>query len=195
MIIPFDGACYSSSSFKRCHRVSVEKKLFTVRHTVCVPANVSHLIKTPTIAGSHRANEIGGFGAGGARNRVNAICPGGIATEIFSPRFPAGMPADLIERAPEEIVAPWLAAGIPLGRAGFPADIANAALWLASSESSFVTGHALVVDGGATSGVSWSRRHQGYEALRERCVVDSDFGRGAFFETSPSRVDQTVAAY
>ena len=101
--------------------------------------------------------------------RVNAICPGGIATAIFSPRFPAEMPADLIERAPEEIVAPWLAAGVPLGRSGFPADIASAALWLASNESSFVTGHALVVDGGLTSGVSWSRMLQGYEALRERC--------------------------
>jgi NAD(P)-dependent dehydrogenase (short-subunit alcohol dehydrogenase family) len=101
--------------------------------------------------------------------RVNAICPGGIATAIFSRLFPAEMPADLIERAPEEIVAPWLAAGIPLGRAGFPPDIANAALWLASSESSFVTGHALVVDGGLTSGVSWSRMLQGYQALQERC--------------------------
>jgi NAD(P)-dependent dehydrogenase (short-subunit alcohol dehydrogenase family) len=101
--------------------------------------------------------------------RVNAICPGGVATAIFSKLFPAEMPADMIERAPEEIVAPWLAAGIPLGKAGFPADIASAALWLASSESSFVTGHALVVDGGLTSGNSWSRMHQGYEALRERC--------------------------
>jgi NAD(P)-dependent dehydrogenase (short-subunit alcohol dehydrogenase family) len=101
--------------------------------------------------------------------RVNAICPGGIATAIFSRLFPAEMPPDLIERAPEEIVAPWLAAGIPLGKAGFPADIASAALWLASSESSFVTGHALVVDGGLTSGTSWSRMVQGYEALIERC--------------------------
>ena len=101
--------------------------------------------------------------------RVNAICPGGIATAIFSRLFPAEMPPDLIERAPEEIVAPWLAAGIPLGKAGFPADIASAALWLASSESSFVTGHALVVDGGLTSGTSWSRMIQGYEALIERC--------------------------
>ena len=47
--------------------------------------------------------------------------------------------------------------------------LASAALWLASSESSFVTGHALVIDGGLTSGNSWSRMLQGYEALRERC--------------------------
>jgi NAD(P)-dependent dehydrogenase (short-subunit alcohol dehydrogenase family) len=36
----------------------------------------------------------------------------------------------------------------PIPRAGLPLDIANAALWLASEESSFVNGHALVVDGG-----------------------------------------------
>jgi NAD(P)-dependent dehydrogenase (short-subunit alcohol dehydrogenase family) len=103
--------------------------------------------------------------------RVNAICPGGIATAIYSRIYPTAMSAELIERAPEEIVAPWLAAGTPLGRAGLPADIANAAVWLASSESSFVTGHALVVDGGSTSGVSWSRMLQGREALRERCLA------------------------
>jgi len=103
--------------------------------------------------------------------RVNAICPGGIATAIYSRMYPTEMSAELIERAPEEIVAPWLAAGTPLGRAGFPADIANAALWLASSESSFVTGHTLVVDGGSTSGVPWSRMLQGREALRERCLA------------------------
>ena len=74
--------------------------------------------------------------------RVNAICPGGTATWIWAPVYPE-MSADMSERTPE-IVEPWLAAGAPLGRAGFPADIANAALWLASSESSFVTGHALV---------------------------------------------------
>jgi NAD(P)-dependent dehydrogenase (short-subunit alcohol dehydrogenase family) len=50
------------------------------------------------------------------------------------------MPAELIERAPE-IAEPWLAEETPLGRAGFPAEIANAALWLASSEASRETGH------------------------------------------------------
>ena len=76
------------------------------------------------------------------------------------------MQADLVERAPE-IVEPWLAGGTPLGRAGLPADIANAALWLASDESSFVTGHTLVVDGGLTAGVRWSQRLQGLEKLKD----------------------------
>ena len=99
--------------------------------------------------------------------RVNAICPGGTVTAIYTRAVDPEMPADLVERAPE-IVEPWLAGGTPLGRAGFPADIANAALWLASDESSFVTGHTLVVDGGLTAGVRWSQRLQGLEKLKER---------------------------
>ena len=97
--------------------------------------------------------------------RVNAICPGGTATWISAPVYPE-LPAELVDRTPE-IVKPWLAAGTPIGRAGLPADIANAALWLASSESSFVTGHALVVDGGYTAGMRWSQRLERLENLKE----------------------------
>ena len=98
--------------------------------------------------------------------RVNAICPGKMATYIWAKAYP-DMPADLVERVPE-ITEPWLAEGVPLGRAGFPADIANAALWLASSESSFVTGQAIVVDGGLTSGRPWSQMLHAFDQLRER---------------------------
>jgi NAD(P)-dependent dehydrogenase (short-subunit alcohol dehydrogenase family) len=98
--------------------------------------------------------------------RVNAICPGGIATAIFAP-VAGEISVELVERTPD-IVEPWLAEALPLGRSGFPADIANAALWLASSESSFVTGHALVVDGGLMSGVPWSQTLLRRDQLRER---------------------------
>ena len=98
--------------------------------------------------------------------RVNAICPGGTATWIWAPVYPE-MTAAQSERTPE-IVEPWLTAFAPLGRPGFPADIANAALWLASSESSFVTGHALVVDGGLTAGKPWSKNLDDFNQLRER---------------------------
>jgi NAD(P)-dependent dehydrogenase (short-subunit alcohol dehydrogenase family) len=98
--------------------------------------------------------------------RVNAICPGRIATAIFSGILP-DMPADIVDRSPE-IAEPWLAEGVPLGRAGFPADIANTALWLASSESSYITGQALVVDGGLTSGRPWSQMLNASDKLRER---------------------------
>ena len=97
--------------------------------------------------------------------RVNAICPGGTATWIWAPVYPE-MPAELVDRTPE-IVEPWLAAGAPIGRAGLPADIANAALWLASAESSFVIGHALVVDGGFTAGMRWSQSLERLENLKE----------------------------
>jgi NAD(P)-dependent dehydrogenase (short-subunit alcohol dehydrogenase family) len=104
--------------------------------------------------------------------RVNAICVGGIATAIFAP-MAGEMSAELTERTPE-IVEPWLAEILPLGRSGFPADIANAALWLASSESSFVTGEALTVDGGLTAGRRWSQTLQRYDQLRERFRSASD---------------------
>jgi len=75
--------------------------------------------------------------------RVNSICPGFIDTPMF--RRVLDMPA--METFRERIVEAH-----QLGRTGTAAEIANAALFLASDESSFVTGHALVVDGGFTAG-------------------------------------------
>ena len=59
-----------------------------------------------------------------------------------------------------------LAHAQPIQRAGVPNDIAEAALWLASDSSSFVTAHALVVDGGITTGRLWSERQQAAEQGR-----------------------------
>ena len=91
--------------------------------------------------------------------RVNAVCPGGIATEIWSP---PEMPVELSERTPE-IVEPWLAGKNPMGRSGFPSDIANAVVWLASYESSSATGHALVVDGGWMAGIRWTQQLEEFD--------------------------------
>jgi NAD(P)-dependent dehydrogenase (short-subunit alcohol dehydrogenase family) len=66
--------------------------------------------------------------------RVNAVAPGTIATEA------------LVE-LPEDYVAPMREAH-PIGRLGEPAEVANAILFLASDEASFVTGAILPVDGG-----------------------------------------------
>ena len=107
--------------------------------------------------------------------RVNAICVGAVATAIFAPA--AGeITTDLLERTPT-IVEPWLAEIVPLGRSGFPADIANVALWLASSESSFITGHALTADGGLTAGRTWSQTLHRYDQLKER--FNSALGQSA----------------
>lgn len=85
--------------------------------------------------------------------RVNCICPGGIATPIFGKSM--GLSAD---RAEETIplMKSMLESLQPIRRAGLPDDIARAALWLASDESAFVNGHALVVDGGLIGGRQWS---------------------------------------
>lgn len=92
--------------------------------------------------------------------RVNAICPGGIVTSIFADA------AGLGRQAAESTYAKLREAFTmfqPIPRAGEGRDIANAALFLASDESSFITGQALTVDGGLTMG----RRHEETEAAWE----------------------------
>jgi 3alpha(or 20beta)-hydroxysteroid dehydrogenase len=68
--------------------------------------------------------------------RVNSIMPGAIDTPMLRGPHTAGIDIDA------------LLSGLPLGRAGRPAEIAAAALFLASDESSYVTGTHLEVDGG-----------------------------------------------
>jgi NAD(P)-dependent dehydrogenase (short-subunit alcohol dehydrogenase family) len=76
--------------------------------------------------------------------RVNCICPGGIHTPLLSSRFPGS----------DEMLGQMLTVVQPLPRAGAPDDIAAMALYLASDEARFVTGAAMVVDGGFTAGGS-----------------------------------------
>jgi NAD(P)-dependent dehydrogenase (short-subunit alcohol dehydrogenase family) len=81
--------------------------------------------------------------------RVNAICPGVIVTNIFtnSLGIPEGMQEAMLPKI-DSALATWA----PLGRSGIPGDIANTAAWLASDDASYVTGQAIVVDGGLTAG-------------------------------------------
>ncbi|MEH2334929.1 SDR family oxidoreductase [Nostoc sp.] len=71
--------------------------------------------------------------------RINAVCPGYIDTSMMA-RFTGGTPEGRQKVVSEE----------PIGRMGQPEEIANAVIWLCSDASSFVVGHALVVDGGQT---------------------------------------------
>ena len=84
--------------------------------------------------------------------RVNAICPGYIQTRPL----PAGTPK------------PELMHLYPLRRPGQPEEIANAALFLLSAQASFITGHALVVDGGLTA------------MLQDSSTAGWSDGKGAF---------------
>jgi 3-oxoacyl-[acyl-carrier protein] reductase len=79
------------------------------------------------------ARELGRYGV-----RVNAVAPGFTATEIL-----VSMPEKVLD---------GMRARTPLGRLGEPRDIANAYLFLASDEASFITGAVLRVDGGIVVG-------------------------------------------
>ena len=76
--------------------------------------------------------------------RVNCICPGDTNTGMLRSE------AEQLGEASDRFLAD--AAKRPLGRVGSPEEIAQAALYLASDSSSFVTGTALVVDGGGLAG-------------------------------------------
>ena len=69
--------------------------------------------------------------------RVNAVCPGAIKTPMI----------DRLTGKKKE-AEDQFAAMEPIGRMGEPEEVANTVLWLCSDESSFVTGHAMAVDGG-----------------------------------------------
>ena len=81
--------------------------------------------------------------------RVNAICPGLIATSIFGTAM--GLTRDVADQMAAR-VAQNAAVAQPIPKPGLPDDIAQAALYLASDASSFVTGTHIVVDGGITIG-------------------------------------------
>jgi len=95
--------------------------------------------------------------------RVNCISPGGIATGIFGKAL--GLPTEEAEKS-VEAVKQSLAVMQPIRRAGLPEDIALAAVFLASDESTFVNGHNLVVDGGLIGGRHWSVQQQGLNLMR-----------------------------
>jgi len=101
---------------------------------------------------------------GEAGIRVNSISPGAIATGIFGKAL--GLSVEAAEKTPAMIREVFKTAQ-PIQRAGLPEDIAYAAVFLASDESSFVNGHDLVVDGGMTGGRNWSTQQQGYVAMRK----------------------------
>jgi NAD(P)-dependent dehydrogenase (short-subunit alcohol dehydrogenase family) len=89
------------------------------------------------------------------RIRVNAICPGGIMTPLVA----MGQDPSFLKTHFEQLQ--------PLPTAGLPEHIASAALFLASDDAAFVTGHALVVDGGLeAAGPNLFQRMQVFRGMR-----------------------------
>jgi NAD(P)-dependent dehydrogenase (short-subunit alcohol dehydrogenase family) len=102
-------------------------------------AGVINLVQTA-------AQQLSGSGV-----RVNAICPGLIETGMTKPLFELARSTGQEDRIGELN---------PSRRGGLPEDIARAALFLASDESSYVNGAALVVDGGLSSSHPTARRFE-----------------------------------
>jgi NAD(P)-dependent dehydrogenase (short-subunit alcohol dehydrogenase family) len=141
-------------------RVNLIGAFLAVKHAarVMIPAGKGSIICTASVAGIRSgaggspysaskagvislaqtsANEFYGTGV-----RVNAICPGLIETGMTKPIFEGAR-----ARGNEDKIGQLN----PLTRGGLPIEIANAALFLASDEASYVNGQAIAVDGGLSS--------------------------------------------
>lgn len=97
------------------------------------------------------ANELGPFGI-----RVNAVCPGLIRTRLTASSF-----------ANRELLSEYFR-NIPLGRGGEPEEVAQAILFLASDLASYITGAALLVDGGqmASKFGTWGKDGDTFDGQR-----------------------------
>jgi NAD(P)-dependent dehydrogenase (short-subunit alcohol dehydrogenase family) len=83
---------------------------------------------TKTVAMEHASDQI----------RVNAVCPGLIDTAM----------ADRVTGGPQTDAEQFIMAFKPMRRRGTAAEVAETIVWLCSEAASYITGHALVVDGG-----------------------------------------------
>ena len=135
---------------------NVKGTLFTVQKALPLLVDGASVILTGSTAGTVGTEAFGVYGATKAavrslartwanelrtrRIRVNTISPGPIDTPGID-----GLAADAQQAAALKDV---LAGSVPLGRMGHPDEVANVALFLASEQSSFVTGVELFVDGG-----------------------------------------------
>jgi NAD(P)-dependent dehydrogenase (short-subunit alcohol dehydrogenase family) len=140
----------TSEHYERIFAVNVRGTLFTVQKALPLMREGGSIILTGSIAGVKGLPGFDVYSASKAairslvrtwtvelkdrKIRANVISPGTIDTPIL-----AGLPRDAIAQ---------LVASIPMGRMGESEEIASAALFLASADSSFVTGIELFVDGG-----------------------------------------------
>lgn len=141
--VDLDGAFYCSRAVSR---EMVKRKRGSIINIGSIAGIVPLRVQSAydaAKAGLHNftrchALELGPYGV-----RVNAIAPGSTLTEATKQLFYNPASQELAES---------LLSHIPLGRPGKPEDIANAALYLASDDAEYVTGHVLIVDGGWTAG-------------------------------------------
>ncbi|MEM7531627.1 MAG: glucose 1-dehydrogenase [Chloroflexota bacterium] len=103
--------------------------------------------------------------------RVNSICPGAIPTPIFLGEEGRDLSQEKKDEAMAYLEEAFTQAQ-PVNRSASPADIAAAAVYLASDDGSFVSGHALVVDGSLIYGNRWSDEENIATRVGEALGVD-----------------------
>ncbi|GLQ05632.1 SDR family NAD(P)-dependent oxidoreductase [Sneathiella chinensis] len=94
--------------------------------------------------------------------RVNSISPGATATGIFGKAL--GLTGEAADKS-AEVAGQLLSGAQPIPRAGLPEDIAYAAVFFASDESSFINGTDLVVDGGMIGGRHWTPHQESVKQM------------------------------
>jgi NAD(P)-dependent dehydrogenase (short-subunit alcohol dehydrogenase family) len=138
--------------FDKLFDLNVRGMVFTVQRAIKLMASGGSIVLVGSIAGSKGTAGYGSYSATKAAVRsyartwtselssrairVNTLSPGPVDTPIFD-----GVSNDIKQ---------WLTQQIPLSRMGQPDEVANAALFLASADSSFVAGAELCIDGGMT---------------------------------------------
>jgi NAD(P)-dependent dehydrogenase (short-subunit alcohol dehydrogenase family) len=146
----------TETHFDKIFSVNVKGVLFTVQKALPLFQNGGSIILNSSVGGSKGYEGFSVYGATKAairsfarswtvdlkhRNiRVNVVSPGPINTPIFRS---AGQNEEEVQQ-----VKKYIASTIPLGRIGNPEEIASAVSFLASDDSSFVTGIEMFVDGG-----------------------------------------------
>lgn len=134
------------SGVMRCMREEAEVMLQrgggAIVNTASINGLVGNGVQPAYVAAKHGVVGLARHGAlrwAKAGIRVNAVCPGVIETAMTAP---------LVSRPEMEQV---IDAMTPMGRMGSAEEVAEAVVWLCSPAASFVTGHAMVVDGGSTA--------------------------------------------
>jgi NAD(P)-dependent dehydrogenase (short-subunit alcohol dehydrogenase family) len=146
----------TEENFEMLFNVNVKGLLFSVQKALPLMKEGSSIILNASIAGSTGTPAFGVYAATKAavrsfarswtsdlkdrKIRVNAVSPGPIATPIFGK-------IGLSEQQAQEFGAS-IVQSVPMGRTGTPEEIASAVLFLASNESSYISGIELAVDGG-----------------------------------------------
>ena len=178
----------SAEGFDAVMHLHLRAALFGIKHALpAMKTNGGSIISTASIAGLQHgfgpllysiakasivhmtkvaAGQLAPFNV-----RINCICPGLIATPIFAKGI--GLATQVADQTVSAI-ATAAKNSQPIPKAGLPEDIAEAALYLASDGSKFVTGQALVVDGGITIGPTGERQVQVFAPIMQAMGIDPE---------------------